>query len=776
MTSTWLQVVEDTTPPVGERPVYLVRREFTLPSAPVSATLRASAMGIYEGFINGARVGDQVLAPGYTEYGTRIQAQEYDVTGLLREGDNVLAFLLGDGWFRGKVGIGQLVDNYGDRVALHVDLSIACADGSQVTIGHDGGWKSAPSHIRAADLFDGQIEDRRLFDCSAYLPGFDDSAWIELLPIESGTSLVESISPPVRRVQELVPASVRELAPGHHLVDVGQNINGWIRLSNLGPEGTELTLTHGEWRDPQTGDLTMENYIVNVPFLPETKVLQRDIVTSAGVEDDVFEPHFTTHGFQFLRIEGHPGPLTVDDVRAIVVHSDLEPIGGFECSSADLTALHDAAVWSFRGNACEIPTDCPTRERSGWSGDWQLYAPTAAYLYDVDAFSRKWLADVVIGQHADGRIPNIIPIEPLGGFDGRIEYTNGGPGWGDVIVSAPLDLYLEYGSTEALEQCWDSACAWVGYSARIAAENRHESRVQRNAEPFEHEQYLRDTGFAFGEWFEPNVPLDFMSLRSGDQANHGTAYLVRSADQLAQIARILGKGADVEAEYAELAANARRAWQAECMNSDGTLVVDTQASYVRALHFHLLPEHLREAAAARLVMLIREADTHLGTGFLSTPYLLPVLADTGNLDVAYELLLQDTAPSWLAMIKAGATTIWELWEGVDAEGHPHDSLNHYSKGAVITFLHRYVAGLRATSPGYSSFLVKPQLGGGLTSAHTWHRTPHGLIDVTWTLSGSAFTLTVLAPTGTTGDIQMPDGTHHIVDGGTTRTFTCSREA
>jgi alpha-L-rhamnosidase len=747
----WLQVPEGAVPPPGERPAHLLRREFDLPAAPESAVLQVSALGIYEGHANGVRISDDVLTPGYTEYGQRVQVQEYSVTGLLREGPNALAFLVADGWYRGKVGIGQLVDNYGDHVALHVDLRISCADGSEVIIGTDG-WKAGRSHIVAADLFDGQVEDRRLLDRAAYLPGFDDSGWATPDVVADGPALVRPVAPPVRRVEELVPVSVTQLAPGHHVVDLGQNINGWVRLTDLGPEGTRITLTHGEWRDPDTGDLTMENYLVNVPFLPETRVLQRDIVTSAGMAGDAFEPQFTTHGFQFVRVEGHPGPLTVDDVRGIVVHTDLRPIGGFSCSDDDLNRLHDAAVWSFRGNACDIPTDCPTRERSGWTGDWQLYAPTAAYIYDVDAFSRKWLADVILDQHPDGRIANITPIEPLGGFDGRIEYTNGGPGWGDVIVSAPLDLYRAYGTTDALEQCWDGAQKWVAYCERLAAEQRHPSRVERNPEPLDHERYLRDRGFAFGEWFEPNVPVDFLALRTGDQANHGTAYLVRSAEQMAQIADLLGKGADVSRRYRELAANARNAWQIECMTPDGLLVVDTQASYVRALHFDLLPADRRTAAVDRLVQLIREAGTHLGTGFLSTPYLLPVLADNGHLDLAYELLLQDTAPSWLAMIRAGATTIWELWDGVDAEGRPHDSLNHYSKGAVISFLHHYVAGLRPTSPGYRTFVVEPRPGGGLASASTWHESPHGRIAVSWRYEGTELVVDVQAPDECTWEV------------------------
>ena len=749
---TWIQVAEAQTPPRGERPAYLLRREFHLPAEPIAATLRASALGLYVGFANGLRIGDAVLTPGYTEYRVRVQVQEFDITNLLRGGANALAFLLADGWYRGKVGIGQLVDNYGDRVALHCELSITCADGANVVVDGVDGWRVAASHILSADLFDGQVEDRRLLDRQAYLADFDDSGWTAAECCCDGPELVPSIAPPVRRIEEVLPVSVTELAPGHHVVDLGQNINGWVRLTDLGPTGTTITLTHGEWRDPISGDLTMENYIVNVPFLPETRVLQRDVVTSAGIPGDHFEPEFTTHGFQYVRIEGHPGPLTTDDIRGIVVHSDMRPIGGFTCSNALVNRLHEAAVWSFRGNACDIPTDCPTRERSGWSGDWQIYAPTAAYLYDVEDFSRKWLADVVSEQHADGRIPNIVPIEPLGGFDGAIAYTNGGPGWGDVIVSAPLDLYLAYGSTRALEECWDAAERWVAFCADRAATGRHPLRIERSATARPHERYLADTGFAFGEWFEPNVPIDFLALRTGDQANHGTAYLYRSARQMADIARILCKGDDTIARYEMLATNARWAWQAECMRPDGSLVVNTQASYVRALHFGLLPEELRPAATAQLVRLIRDADTHLGTGFLSTPYLLPVLADNGELALAYELLLQETQPSWLAMILAGGTTIWELWEGVDAHGHPHESLNHYSKGAVISFLHHYVAGLRPTSPGYRTFVVEPRPGGGLTSASTWHESPFGRIEVNWTLVAGELDIRVDAPQECTWEV------------------------
>lgn len=751
---TWLQVPEAATPEPGTRGAYLLRTEFELPAAPLQATIRISALGLYEAYLNGAPITADVLTPGYTQYAERVQFQEYEVSALLVQGANAIAVLLADGWYRGKVSVAQISDVYGDRVALFAELIVRCSDGTEVVVDADATWHVGPSHIVTADLFDGQFEDRRLRDESAYHPGFADVSWDLPIRMESGPRLVEAIAPPVRRVEELVPVSVTELSPGHHVVDLGQNINGWTKLLNLGPEGTTVTMTHGEWLDPNTGDVCLDNLIIRIPNFPPNMMKQQDVVVSAGRKGDFFEPQFTTHGFQYVRIEGHPGPLGLDDVRGVVVHTGLEEIGGFECSHQDLNALHDAAVWSFRDNACDIPTDCPTRERSGWTGDWQLYCPTAAYLYDVDAFSRKWLADVIIDQHPDGRIPNISPLETFGGWEGPVAHANASAGWGDAIVSVPLDLYNAYGTTDALEQCWEAATRWIDFSVKRAESKRHPSRVERSAQALAHENYLVDTGFHWGEWLEPGVDIDFPALSTNDQANHGTAYLYRSALQMAQIARLLNKGDEVSRRYSELAKRAREAWQIECVNADGSLVVDTQASYVRALHFGLLPEELREGAVERLVELIGEADMHLGTGFLSTPYLLPVLAENGRADIAFELLLQDTPPSWLYMIKKGATTIWEWWEGVDANNWPHESLNHYSKGAVISFLHHYVAGLRPTSPGYKSFVVRPLAGGGVTSARTWHVSPFGRIDVSWELIDGQVQVDVQAPQECTWEVQL----------------------
>ena len=766
--SAWIRIVEESVPPAGERPVYLIRREFELEGEPTSAVLRITAQGMYNAFINGVRVGDAELTPGFTQYAHHIAVQTYPVAELLQRGRNAIVVQLGDGWFRGCVGIDQRANHWGESVALAAGLGIEIAGGTSLDIGTDEGWRWAPSHITAADLFRGQREDRRRFDASVYAPAFDDSTWSAPERARVPAALVAVPGEPVRRIEELVPRSIRRLRDGVHVVDFGQNINGWVRLSRLGPAGNVVTLTHGEWLDA-SGDVTLDHLAVDFPGIA-TKVdcHQIDEVVSAGVAGDVFEPHFTTHGFQFVRVEGL-GELTAADIRAIVVHSDLRRIGGFASSDARLTWLHEATVWSFRDNACDIPTDCPTRERAGWTGDWQLFAPAAAYLFDVEQWSRKWLGEVLADQRPNGIVVHMSPVEhkPM---PGPFSETHGSAGWGDVIVSAPLDLYDAYGSTGALEQCWNGAVRWMEYAEQAAASRRHPSRTGPE-QP--HERYLWDATFHFGEWLEPVSDMgDFAAFMTGDKSEVATAYLARSASQMARIARILGKEEHVAVRYDELAAGARDAWTREFVDDAGQLRVRTQASHVRALHFQLVPEHLRPGIAAALVQLIRDAGTHLGTGFLSTPYLLPTLADHGYIDVAYELLFQDTQPSWMYMRAQGATTIWEDWNGIDQAGNAHASLNHYSKGAVITFLHHSIAGLRATSPGYATFQVRPTLGGGLRDASTWLESPHGRIEVAWQML-DRFRLEVLVPEGCSAIAMMPDGTEHSLVPGQSNVLWCA---
>ncbi|MEY2478368.1 MAG: alpha-L-rhamnosidase [Actinomycetota bacterium] len=764
-TAQWVAPVEGADLPARQRPAYCLAGAAQIDGEIAQARLHATAHGIYEAAVNGVRVGDLELTPGWTAYHTYLQVQSYDVSELLTTGDNVVGALLSDGWWRGQNSVARRVDDYGTTTALLAQLVVTLTSGEIVTFGTDGTWRSTPSHVLGADLIAGEVHDlRRRADWREW------RSWKPVRVEDHGyAQLCASPAPPVRRIEELRPVSVREVAPRRWVVDAGQNISGWVRLRGLGPVGTACTLTYGEWLD-KDGDVTQEHVAFPASTEVEREVtFQTDAVISAGLDGDVFEPRHSTKGFQYVRVDGYDGTLTADDVVAVVVHTDLERRGRFECSDDRVNALHRIAEWSFRGNACDIPTDCPTRERAGWTGDWQIFVETAAFLYDVSGFSVKWLRDLAAEQRPDGKVTNLVP-ESHPADDRPPPHwpvIEGSSGWGDAAVHVPWVLHRVTGDTQVLADQWPSMTAWVDYAARAAAGGRHRSRIERSPEAAAHERYLWDSGWHFGEWLEAGESLQD-TIAAAMVADHGpvaTAYLHRSAAELAEIAHILGRHDDAD-RYAELAKDVAAAWRTEFLADDGTTIPHTQATYARALTFGLIPEHLRAASADRLVELIRVAGNHLGTGFLATPFLLPVLADTGHLDVAFDLLLQDTEPSWLVMVDRGATTVWEEWGGIDADGVPHASLNHYSKGAVITFLHQYVAGLQLIEPGYRRFRVAPRPGGGISWAAAHHDSPYGPIDVRWEQQGEGLGLELGVPDGTTAEVVLPTGA--------SRTFTSGR--
>ena len=628
--ASWISTGADAGP-AGHRPAYLLRGEVVVDQPVVRARLYATAHGIYEASVDGQRVGSDELTPGYTEYASHTQVQTYDVTSVLTPGTHVVEALLADGWYRGQVGMLNAHDQWGTETAFLAQVHLEHEDGTTTVVGTDASWRWATSHITEVDLIEGQKEDRRLLAV--------EPEWSPVVVSDRGyDALVCSPAPPVSAVEELRPVSVTEVRPGVHVVDLGQNINGRVRLSSLGPAGTRTTLTHGEALGPD-GDVTMEHLRPNAPFLPEPlSAGQVDVVVSAGVEGDVFEPRFTTHGFRYVRVEGHPGPLTAADVTGVVVHTDLPPRGTFTCSDDRINRLHEAAVWSFRGNACDIPTDCPTRERAGWTGDWQLYVPTASYLYDVAGFSVKWLRDLVVEQWEDGNLGNMAPM-PVAERTGFLEKMNGSAGWGDAVVLVPWELYEEYGDTAALAENWPAMVRWLDRVERMATSSRHPSRVERNAEPLPHEQYLWDTGFHWGEWLEPGgEPSDFPKFIAADKADVATAFYAWSTRHAARIAAVLGRDEDAE-RYAALSAAVVDAWRREFVSAAGRIEPHTQANLVRALRFGLVPDEHRQRAADDLATLVHDADDHLATGFLATPDLLPVLADHGHLDLAYDAAL-----------------------------------------------------------------------------------------------------------------------------------------
>lgn len=773
--ATWISPTEPEIPSPGARPAYLLRTIFEVSADVRRAVLSATAHGVVEFFLNGARVGDAELEPGFTAYRKRLQVVSHDVSDLLVPGRNVLVALLTDGWFRGRHGFERRADGFGARTA--VLASLATEDG-RVLAATDHSWETRRSHILAADLMDGERVDLREYDPAWFTGG--GTGWEPVEPadgplVENRARLVAPLAPPIRRIEELSPVALTTPRPGTTVVDFGQAINGWVRLRALGPAGTRLRLVHGEALDA-SGCVTTDHLRAFVfatgDLLPAGQI---DEVVSAGRPGEVFEPRSTTHGFRYVQIDG-PVEIGPEDVSAVVVHTDLARTGEFACSDPELERLHEVVRWSLRDNACGVPTDCPQRERSGFTGDWQIFVETGAILADVESFSESWLADLAADQWADGRIPTIVP-NPGGDAPSGIAFEDpsaGSAGWGDAAAIVPWELWRAYGDLGSLARSYPAMRRWVDYAAACAASHRHPDRAAHRPEAAEWEEFLWDTGFHFGEWLEPDVPP--APDASADNGIVATAYLARSARIAAATARLLDDQ-EASARYSRIAEGATRAWTNEYLVDGSRLVVERQAHYVRALAFDLVPEGARPALVDRLAQLVHEAGDRLNTGFLATGMLLPVLADGGRADVAHRLLMRRGRPSWLGMLDAGATTIWERWDGLDESGETHGSLNHYSKGAVAAYLHTRLAGLRlpefpdADEAGYRKVLIVPVPAPGITSASTERLTRLGRVFCGWRIEDGRFLLDVELPEGARADIALPDGSARALDGGAAR-FEC----
>jgi alpha-L-rhamnosidase len=749
--------------PRGQRPAIELRTQFTLTVAPRRARLYATALGIYELHLDGVRVGDMELTPGFTAYRSTLEVQAFEVTDLLAPGEHELVATLTDGWYRGSVGFTREECAFGERLGLLAQLELVDPDGSKRVIATGPEWEaSTRGPIRAADLMEGQRVDLRI-------PFPPTEGWdpVESFDLPADAVITASPAPPVRAVREVRAESVRRLDDGRQVISLPANINGWVRVeaAGLGPAGTTVRLSHGEVLDDD-GDVDMRQLnVLDVMTGAPLGECQIDEVVSAGPQGPPFEPRHTTHGFQYVRVEGAPD-LTSDDVVGKLVHTDMVRTGWFGCSDERLVRLHEAAVLSFVDNACDIPTDCPQRERAGWTGDWQIFTPTAAFLYDVAGFTDRWLRDLAADQWPDGRVTNHVPdpVGPAGWTHPIVMGLTGSAGWGDAATLVPFEMWRAYGDLELLRRQYPSMVAWVEYGLDAAHNQRHPTRRAARPREAEHERFLWDAGFHWGEWCEPGVEESPLFGDRIDQGHVATAYLARSLDAVAATASLLADEAGARKWFA-LAAEVRRAWSAEYVDEWGHVVPRTQANLCRALAFDLVPAELRLAALEDLVALITEADFHVGTGFLTTPFLLPTLADEGRPDVAYRLLLQDSQPSWLAMVEAGATTIWESWEGVSND--IHSSLNHYSKGAVVSFLHRYVGGIRMLDgqPAYQRFEVRPVPGGDLTWADAELDSPYGRIRSSWHLERDRFVLDARVPPGTSANVVLPNGDAHLVGPG-----------
>jgi alpha-L-rhamnosidase len=732
--ASWItpRLTEDET---KSNPAPLLRKEFEVSGkVPVRrARLYVTAKGLYEMELNGRRVGDQYFTPGWTAYDYRYQYQTYDVTGMLRKGMNCLGAMLGDGWFRGPLTWDMKRNNYGKKLELLAQLVITWADGSQQIVASDGSWTASTGPVVESEIYDGETYDARLEKRGWSLAGFNDREWKGVTVAEAPKAkLVAAAGPAVREIEEIKPVKVLQTPAGETVLDMGQNMVGWVKFRVTAPAGTTITLRHAEVLDSK-GNLYTEN-------LRAAKQIIR--YTTQGGGEGVYEPHFTFQGFRFVSVSGWPGEIRPEAFTGVVVHSAIERTGAFESSSSLLNQLQHNIVWGQKGNFLDVPTDCPQRdERLGWTGDAQAFAPTASFNFETAGFYEKWMKDLALDQQDDGAVPHVVPNVLT--HDTRKE-ASASAGWADVATVVPWTVYQAFADKRILEEQYPSMKAWVEYIRRQAGE-----------------KYVWSSGFTFGDWLAfATTDADYPGATT-DKDFVQTAYFARSTALLAKTAEALGKKQDA-AEYWELEAKIKSAFQREFVTPNGRLSPNTQTAYALALAFDLLPEAQRAEAAGRLASDVRKFG-HLTTGFLGTPVLCAALSEYGYLDEAYLLLNRTEYPSWLYPVTKGATTIWERWDGIKPEGSFQDagmnSFNHYAYGAIGEWMYSVVAGLRIDEkrPGYKHILVEPRPGGGLTHAAASVESVYGSVSSGWEIADGKIKLKVKVPANATATVKMPSG-------------------
>jgi alpha-L-rhamnosidase len=710
------------------RPSPLFRKTFQGTPGIRSAKLYITAHGLYEAFINGKRVGDSYLTPGWTSYNKRLQYQVYDVTDMLLTNTNALSVQLGSGWYRGYLAWSNNKNIYGKKLGLLAQLVITYPNGSTQIIGSDSTWKSSTGAIQYSEIYHGEINDARKEKNGWLTPDYDDSNWSGVQVKDYPKDiLVATWSEPVKQQERFKPVTIFKTPKGELVVDFGQNLTGFVELKVQGKSGDSVKLWHAEVLD-KAGNFYTENLRV---------AKQQNMYVLKGSGEESFYPHFTFQGFRYLKVEGFPGELKPENITAVALYSDMTPTGQFTADHKLLNQLQHNIQWGQNGNFLDVPTDCPQRdERLGWTGDAQVFSRTAAFNRRVHSFFAKWLQDVSADQTPDGRIPHVVP-NVLGAN------ASGATGWADVGTIIPWNLYLVYGDTVVLSQQYAGMKAWVNY-------------MQQNST-----NYLWNKGYHFGDWlfYRPFDDLDGRSAVT-DKYMIAQCFYAHSTQLLINTAKVLGKTEDVQT-YSQLLQQIKEAYVQEYVTQKGRLISGTQTAYVLALNFDMLPEQMRQQAAERLVQNIKDYNTHLTTGFLGTPYLCHVLSRFGHTDVAYQLLLQESYPSWLYPVKMGATTIWERWNGIRPDGTfepaSMNSFNHYAYGAIGDWMYRVVAGLDTyeDAPGYKHIKIQPHIGGGLTDVSATLQTYYGPVASHWKVMEKQLQLEVTIPPNTTATVYIP---------------------
>jgi alpha-L-rhamnosidase len=707
------------------RPSPLMRKQFSITKKIESACAYITAHGMYEAEINGKRVGDAYLTPGWTSYNKRLQYQVYDITAMLHDGANAIGVMLGSGWYRGTIGFhGNNV--YGKDIALLCQINIVYTDGSIETVITDNTWRSSTGPVRYSEIYDGEIYDARLEKKDWTMPGYDDSSWTGAseasFPVDV---LIATQNEPVRQHETFVPVRIFRTPKGEQVIDFGQNLVGYVKMKVSGKAGDEVTLSHAEVLDKK-GNFYTDN-------LRSAKA--QDKYTLKGGGEESYVPHFTWHGFRYLKVEGYPGEIKKENFTAIAIYSDMRPTGTFITSDSLINKLQHNIQWGQKGNFLDVPTDCPQRdERLGWTGDAQVFSRTAAFNMNVDNFFTKWLKDITADQ-VEGRVPYVIPSVVA-------KNEANSAGWADVATIIPWNIYLAFGDIRVLEQQYPSMKAYIESIRKVAVND------------------LWNSGFHFGDWlfFSLNDDTDGSSAVT-DKYLIAQCFYANSVQMLINAATVLGKSDDV-ALYTELLKRIKDAFMKEYVTPNGRLVSGTQTAYVLALNFDMLPESMRTQAASRLADNV-ENYGHLTTGFLGTPYLCHVLTRFGYNDLAYDLLMRKQYPSWLYPVTMGATTIWERWDGERPDSTFQtpgmNSFNHYAYGAIGDWMYRVVVGIDTYTdqPGYKRSIIKPHPGGSLTEASASIKTYYGTLSGSWKISGKQFFLDVKIPANTSSTIYVP---------------------
>lgn len=732
----------------SEPPVSLIRKEFDIKEGFLSARLYISSLGMYEARINGNRIGDQVLTPGFTDMERRRQYQTYDVTRVLMPGKNAIGVSLADGWARGRLGFSGKRNQFATEIALWAQIVLSYPEGQKTVIVTDQSWKTTKNGpCRMSDLRDGEIYDARMELAGWSEPGFDDHEWEFVDSTDFDGAMEGTRGLPVREIRRL-KGKLLNTPDGRIVIDFGENLAGYVEFSVCGKVGDEVRLVHGEVLDKK-GNFTMRNFhFEGTPDMPIycTKQEIRYILSGKGRE--IYKPSFTFMGFRYVLVDKWPGEVNPDDFTAIVICSDMKKTVEFECSNKLLNQFYENSIRSQVGNFIDLPTDCPHRERMGWTGDAQIFCRTAATNFDVQAFFIKWLRDVSSAQKEGGEIPNTVPFESMPAENGHV-----GPvcssGWGDAVTIIPYKLYEVYGNKRMIEDIYPTMKRWVDYEMRSAA-----SQIKEVDNP--DSAYIWDSGFHWGEWLEPSdKPQEEYMKEPKDET--ATAYFAYSASLLSEMAGIIGEYEDAQ-KYGVLAEKIKNAYIHTFTNNGSIDGGDRQCLYVRPLALDLLPEGKRKETVDKLDQIVAKNGYHIGTGFLSTPYLCEVLTKGGYLETAYRMLLQTTSPSWLYPVTKGATTIWESWEGYDKDGEPFASHNHYSFGSVMEWVYRYMIGIDTDihAPGYKKIKVQPRPGGGITYAKACIDTVRGKVSCGWKREGKMFIMDFAIPANTSARVILPE--------------------